>query len=78
MKEYVNEANRIKTHIEQITPDDVQETCKLLDYFWKSFCEVDVEILWLIRYTRHDHGAKGAWADLDYRLRIKLKEWDLL
>lgn len=75
MKDYVMAARAIDEFIDLATPESVAGICKQLDEFWKTYCEIDVEILWFLRFTRHDHGAKGAWASLDYKLRCKLKEW---
>ena len=76
MKDYIYAAYAIEEFIEHATPVDVPEACRMLNEFWKKYCEVDVEIFWLVRFTRHNHGAKGAWASLDHMLRTKLKDWD--
>lgn len=75
MKDYVIAAQAIDEFIDLATPESVDIICKKLDEFWKSYCEVDVTVLWLVRFTRHNHAAKGTWASLDYKLRAKLKQW---
>ena len=74
MKEYIKAAENLDDLIRFLTPEDVDSACKLMDRFWKDFCETDVQVFWFVRWTRHDHAAKGAWAQLDFKLRNRLKE----
>lgn len=77
MKNYIIAAQALEEFIEVATPESVNVLCKMLDDFWKSYCETDVYFLWVIRWTRHDHAAKGAWTSLNYKLRHKIKELNL-
>lgn len=77
MKDYIIAAERLEALIELATNEDVPRICEQLNSFWKSYCETDVQIFWFVRWTRHNHAAKGAWTRLDYCLRCKLKELNL-
>jgi len=75
MKPYIYTAMLLDDFIERLSPDDVQQACRMLDEFWRQFCEIDVTVLWLVRYTKHDHAAKGSWASLNHKLQRKIESW---
>ena len=77
MRDYIHYALEIEERINCATLDTVESVCRSLDDFWKKYCEVDVTFFFFLRWTRHDHAAKGMWATLDYQLRQRLKELNI-
>jgi hypothetical protein len=73
MQNYVVAAIMIEETINSTEPGSFEEACQQLDMFWRTYCEVTIDVLWLVCYTRHNHAAKSTWARLDYMLSQRLR-----
>lgn len=73
MKDYIKASRDIEQFIENVTCDTIPTACNMLNDFWQRYCEVNVKFLFFLNWTKHNHAAKGAWADLDYKLRQQIK-----
>lgn len=73
MQDFVRVSKEIEEFLEAVTEDNITEACKMMDEFWKAYCEVTVTFF-VLSWTLHNHAAKGAWGRLDHILRQRLKD----
>jgi len=73
MQDYIRASKVIEECIHSVTLDTLPDVCEMLNDFWRDHCEITKRFLFLY-YTSHNHAAKGTWAELDHRLRCKIKE----